>query len=155
MKNTALITGITGQDGSYLAELLLEKGYEVHGIIRRHSSISTERIDHLIDDPEINGKTFFLHGAEKPPATLLKFLGKHCLLSTNRQRDGPSGLEPVAAAMENAGAVRAGKPDQLPLHALHGAVYDICRPYKPRHIGGFGRIVYFRGRTQLLEAAVQ
>ena len=61
MKNTALITGITGQDGSYLAELLLEKGYEVHGIIRRHSSISTERIDHLIDDPEINGKTFFLH----------------------------------------------------------------------------------------------
>lgn len=61
MKNTALITGITGQDGSYLAELLLEKGYEVHGIIRRHSSISTERIDHLINDPEINGKTFFLH----------------------------------------------------------------------------------------------
>lgn len=61
MKNTALITGITGQDGSYLAELLLEKGYEVHGIIRRHSSISTERIDHLIDDPEVNGKTFFLH----------------------------------------------------------------------------------------------
>ncbi|MBU9725157.1 GDP-mannose 4,6-dehydratase [Diplocloster modestus] len=61
MKNTALITGITGQDGSYLAELLLEKGYEVHGIIRRHSSISTERIDHLIHDPEINGITFFLH----------------------------------------------------------------------------------------------
>ena len=47
----ALITGITGQDGSYLAELLLEKGYEVHGIKRRASSFNTERIDHLYQDP--------------------------------------------------------------------------------------------------------
>jgi GDPmannose 4,6-dehydratase len=47
----ALITGITGQDGSYLAEILLEKGYEVHGIIRRSSSFNTERIDHLYTDP--------------------------------------------------------------------------------------------------------
>ena len=47
----ALITGITGQDGSYLTELLLEKGYEVHGIIRRHSSQNTERIDHILKDP--------------------------------------------------------------------------------------------------------
>lgn len=61
MKKVALITGITGQDGSYLAELLLEKGYEVHGIIRRHSSISTDRIDHLYDNKEIRDKTFFLH----------------------------------------------------------------------------------------------
>jgi GDPmannose 4,6-dehydratase len=57
----ALITGITGQDGSYLAELLLEKGYEVHGIIRRSSSFNTGRIDHLYNDPEISGKRFFLH----------------------------------------------------------------------------------------------
>ncbi|WP_196607059.1 GDP-mannose 4,6-dehydratase [Pectinatus frisingensis] len=56
----ALITGITGQDGSYLAELLLEKGYEVHGIIRRHSTICTERIDHLYDDESLQGR-FFLH----------------------------------------------------------------------------------------------
>ncbi len=49
MQKTALITGITGQDGSYLAELLLEKGYEVHGLIRRHSIANTGRIDHLID----------------------------------------------------------------------------------------------------------
>ena len=48
---TALITGITGQDGSYLAELLLDKGYEVHGLIRRSSSFNTGRIDHLYDDP--------------------------------------------------------------------------------------------------------
>ncbi len=57
----ALITGITGQDGSYLAELLLEKGYEVHGIIRRSSSFNTGRIDHLYNDPEILNKKLFLH----------------------------------------------------------------------------------------------
>ncbi len=57
----ALITGITGQDGSYLAELLLEKGYEVHGIIRRASTFNTERIDHLYTDPHIKGVKLFLH----------------------------------------------------------------------------------------------
>lgn len=57
----ALITGITGQDGSYLTEILLEKGYEVHGIIRRSSSFNTGRIDHLYNDPEISGKRLFLH----------------------------------------------------------------------------------------------
>ena len=61
MAKTALITGITGQDGSYLAELLLEKGYTVHGIIRRSSSFNTGRIDHLYNDPEISGKRLFLH----------------------------------------------------------------------------------------------
>lgn len=57
----ALITGITGQDGSYLAELLLEKGYEVHGLIRRASTFNTSRIDHLYKDPHINGVRMFLH----------------------------------------------------------------------------------------------
>jgi len=57
----ALITGITGQDGSYLTEILLEKGYEVHGIIRRSSSFNTGRIDHLYNDPEILNKKMFLH----------------------------------------------------------------------------------------------
>lgn len=57
----ALITGITGQDGSYLAELLLEKGYEVHGIVRRSSSFNRERIDHLCLNPDIYGKALFLH----------------------------------------------------------------------------------------------
>ncbi|NFO47811.1 GDP-mannose 4,6-dehydratase [Clostridium botulinum] len=61
MKKVALITGITGQDGSYLTELLLKKGYEVHGIIRRHSTISTTRIDHLFEDSKIGNKTLFLH----------------------------------------------------------------------------------------------
>lgn len=57
----ALITGITGQDGSYLTEILLEKDYEVHGIIRRSSSFNTGRIDHLYNDPEILNKKLFLH----------------------------------------------------------------------------------------------
>lgn len=57
----ALITGITGQDGSYLAELLLEKGYEVHGIIRRASTFNTERIDHLYQDSHIKNVKLFLH----------------------------------------------------------------------------------------------
>ncbi len=57
----ALITGITGQDGSYLTEILLEKGYEVHGIIRRSSSFNTGRIDHLYENPEILNKKLFLH----------------------------------------------------------------------------------------------
>ena len=58
---SALITGITGQDGSYLAELLLEKGYEVHGIKRRTSLFNTARIDHLYSDPLLNSTKFFLH----------------------------------------------------------------------------------------------
>ena len=61
MKKT-LITGITGQDGSYLSELLLEKGYEVHGVIRRHSTPCTERIDHLLSDVQYDGRLFLHHG---------------------------------------------------------------------------------------------
>jgi len=57
----ALISGITGQDGSYLAELLLSKGYEVHGIIRRASTFNTSRIDHLYNDPHVHGTRLFLH----------------------------------------------------------------------------------------------
>ena len=60
----ALITGITGQDGSYLSELLLEKGYEVHGTIRRASTFNTKRIDHLFENPEIGNKTLFLHHSD-------------------------------------------------------------------------------------------
>jgi len=61
MKKKALITGVTGQDGSYLAEFLLEKGYEVHGIKRRASSLNTQRIDHIYEDPHIKNRNFVLH----------------------------------------------------------------------------------------------
>jgi len=64
LTKTALITGITGQDGSYLAELLLDKGYEVHGLIRRSSSFSTGRIDHLYHDVHETGRPLFLHYAD-------------------------------------------------------------------------------------------
>jgi GDPmannose 4,6-dehydratase len=71
----ALITGITGQDGSYLAELLLAKGYEVHGIIRRASTFNTGRIDHLYADPHINGVRLFLHYGDIADSTnLIKLL---------------------------------------------------------------------------------
>jgi len=71
----ALITGITGQDGSYLAELLLEKGYEVHGIIRRASTFNTGRIDHLYQDPHIAGVRLFLHYGDIADSTnLIKLL---------------------------------------------------------------------------------
>ena len=58
MNKTAFITGITGQDGSYLSELLLKKGYIVHGLKRRTSLINTDRIDHLYEDPHIENKKF-------------------------------------------------------------------------------------------------
>jgi GDPmannose 4,6-dehydratase len=67
----ALITGITGQDGSYLAELLLDKGYEVHGIIRRSSTFNTQRIDHLYQDPHINDVRLFLHYGDMTDSSML------------------------------------------------------------------------------------
>ncbi|HEY5019534.1 MAG TPA: GDP-mannose 4,6-dehydratase, partial [Steroidobacteraceae bacterium] len=67
----ALITGITGQDGAYLAELLLEKGYEVHGIKRRASSFNTERIDHLYQDPHERGVRLCLHYGDLTDASNL------------------------------------------------------------------------------------
>ena len=71
----ALITGITGQDGSYLADLLLDKGYEVHGIIRRASTFNTSRIDHLYTDPHVNGVRMFLHyGDLSDSVNLVKLL---------------------------------------------------------------------------------
>jgi len=75
MVKKALVTGITGQDGSYLAELLLTKGYEVHGIIRRASTFNTARIDHLYQDPHINGVRLFLHYGDIADSTnLIKLL---------------------------------------------------------------------------------
>jgi len=71
LAKTALITGVTGQDGAYLAELLLEKGYEVHGIKRRASSYNTERVDHLYQDPHEDDRRFILHYGDLADATNL------------------------------------------------------------------------------------
>ncbi len=72
----ALITGITGQDGSYLAEFLLDKGYEVHGIVRRSSSFNTARIDHLIENPGSKEQFFFHHGDVTDASNLNRLLEK-------------------------------------------------------------------------------
>jgi GDPmannose 4,6-dehydratase len=72
MTKSALITGITGQDGSYLAELLLSKGYTVHGIIRRSSSFNTARIDHIYQDPHLAGRRLNLHYGDLTDATGLR-----------------------------------------------------------------------------------
>ena len=69
MAKKALITGVTGQDGAYISELLLNKGYEVHGIKRRTSLINTQRVDHLYHDPHINGKNFTLHYGDLTDST--------------------------------------------------------------------------------------
>ena len=74
MTKRALITGITGQDGSYLAEFLLNKGYEVHGIIRRASTFNTHRIEHLYVDPHVAGAKLFLHYGELTDASRLSAL---------------------------------------------------------------------------------
>ena len=72
MTPVALITGVTGQDGSYLAELLLSKGYAVHGLVRRTSNLVRSRIEHLRNDPAIYGHTFFLHYSDLSDATTLR-----------------------------------------------------------------------------------
>jgi GDPmannose 4,6-dehydratase len=72
---SALITGITGQDGSYLAELLLSKGYDVHGLIRRSSTFNTERLDDIYEDPHVSDQHLFLHyGDLNDGVTLINLL---------------------------------------------------------------------------------
>jgi len=68
---TALITGITGQDGAYLAEFLLKKGYKVHGLKRRSSLFNTDRIDHLYQDPHLDNRNFTLHFGDLTDSTNL------------------------------------------------------------------------------------
>jgi len=68
----ALITGVTGQDGSYLTELLLRKGYEVHGLLRRSSAFNTARIDHLYHDPHVPGAKLTLHYGDVTDGTALR-----------------------------------------------------------------------------------
>lgn len=72
MQKTALITGITGQDGSYLTELLLSKGYDVHGLIRRSSSFNTERLDQFYHDPHVSGAKMTLHYGDLTDGTVLR-----------------------------------------------------------------------------------
>jgi GDPmannose 4,6-dehydratase len=82
-KRVALITGVTGQDGSYLAELLLQKGYEVHGIKRRSSSFNTGRVDHIYRDPHLPDTHFLMHYGDLTDATnLTRIMGEAQLTET-------------------------------------------------------------------------
>ena len=85
----ALITGITGQDGSYLAELLLSKGYEVHGIIRRASTFNTSRIDHVYQDPHTPGCRLFLHYGDLNDASSLQAIVGRIQAARRRHGDAP------------------------------------------------------------------
>src|SRR6187399_2032459 len=78
MPKTALITGITGQDGAYLAEFLIRKGYTVHGIRRRTSLFNTDRIDHLYSDPHEHGGKLILHYGDMTDASSLLRVVQHC-----------------------------------------------------------------------------
>jgi GDPmannose 4,6-dehydratase len=78
MKKVALITGVSGQDGSYLVDFLLAKGYEVHGIIRRSSSFNTARLEHHIQNPEVYNKSFFLHYGDLTDYTTIEKLIAKC-----------------------------------------------------------------------------
>ena len=80
IKKKALITGVTGQDGSYLVELLLEKNYEVHGIKRRSSSFNTQRVDHLYQDPHEENQLFKMHYGDLTDSTNLIRLIKLSLI---------------------------------------------------------------------------
>lgn len=77
-KKTALITGVTGQDGAYLSELLLHKGYEVHGIKRRASLFNTDRIDHLYQDPHVDHQRFTLHYGDLTDSTTSSASSSRC-----------------------------------------------------------------------------
>src|SRR5260370_9444704 len=102
----ALITGITGQDGSYLTELLLEKGYAVHGIVRRTSNLLRSRIEHLRSDPKIYGKNLFLHYGDLSDTTTLRRIFREV---------GPSELYHLA------GHSHVGLSFQLPASTCHEA----------------------------------
>jgi GDPmannose 4,6-dehydratase len=77
LSKIALITGVTGQDGSYLAELLLDKGYEVHGIKRRASSFNTQRVDHIYQDPHVDNQRFILHYGDLTDSSSLTRIIQH------------------------------------------------------------------------------
>ncbi len=95
----ALVTGITGQDGSYLAELLLGKGYEVHGLVRRSSTFNTRRIDHLYVDPHETGARFFLHYGDLSDSGQLSHLIYNHPAGRNLSSGGP---EPRAGQLRHA-----------------------------------------------------
>jgi GDPmannose 4,6-dehydratase len=168
----ALITGITGQDGSYLAELLLQQGYEVHGIIRRSSSFNTERIAHLFQDPhEANVKLFLHYGDLSDASCLEKLIDKiepdeiYNLGAQSHVRvsfDEPIYTSDIVAmgtlrlleAIKNVGATRSIRFYQASSSEMYGLVQEVPQkestPFYPRSpyacakVYGYWQVVNYR-----------
>ena len=113
-KKTALITGVTGQDGSYLAEFLLEKGYEVHGIKRRASLFNTQRVDHIYADPHVEAARFKLHYGDLTDSSnltrILNIMEDNLLIE--RRTEGREKLISLGLAAED--LIPQPAPDQKP-----------------------------------------
>lgn len=99
MTKKALITGVTGQDGAYLAEFLLKKGYEVHGIKRRTSLFNTDRIDHLYEDPHVDNRKFVLHYGDLTDSTSLVRIIQKVQPDENRGSIAFAGLRLPSSSM--------------------------------------------------------
>jgi GDPmannose 4,6-dehydratase len=139
MFRKALITGITGQDGSYLAELLLDKGYEVHGLIRRSSSFSTGRIDHLYQDPHEAGVRFFLHYSDlTDSSSLVTWLNR--IKPDEVYNLGAQSHVGVSFEMPEFTADTAGMGTLRLLEAIHHADWPV-RFYQAGSSEMFGRVV--------------
>lgn len=170
----ALITGITGQDGSYLAELLLEKGYEVHGIIRRSSSFNTGRIDHIFQDPHEKGAKLFLHYGDLCDASVLeKIIDKvepdelYNLAAQSHVRvsfDEPiytvdsvaMGSLRLLEAVKNTGHAKHTRIYQASSSEMYGRVLEVPQsettPFYPRSPYACGKVFAFHQSVNYREA---
>ncbi len=171
MTKRALITGITGQDGSYLAELLLQKGYEVHGIIRRSSSINTDRLDDIYQDPHEPSRNLFLHYGDLTDASALVNLlrdtqpdevynlGAQSHVKVSFETPEYTGDVTGLGAMRLLEAVRAAKLDtryyQASTSELYGSVpppQSESTPFHPRSPYGVAKIYAYWATTNYREA---
>lgn len=171
MTKTALITGITGQDGSYLAELLLSKGYEVHGIVRRSSSFNTERLDEIYQDPHESGRNLFLHYGDLTDSSALVNLlrdirpdevynlGAQSHVMVSFQTPEYTGDVTGVGTMRLLEAVRASKLDtryyQASTSELYGSTpppQNETTPFHPRSPYGVAKMYSFWATVNYREA---
>lgn len=168
---SALITGITGQDGSYLAELLLGKGYEVHGIIRRSSSFNTERLDGIYEDPHVESRRLFLHYGDLTDASALVNLlrdvqpdevynlGAQSHVKVSFETPEYTGDVSGLGAMRLLEAVRASRIDTRVYQASTSELYGSApppqseqTPFHPRSPYGVAKLYAFWATVNYREA---
>ena len=126
MNKVALITGVTGQDGAYLAELLLDKGYEVHGIKRRSSLFNTDRIDHLYQDPHETGRKFILHHGDLTDSRQLSNSVSYGDSTTNHPEatQKPPGSYPKAFRKPSEQIIKTVRRDKKQFYNIYN--YHFC-----------------------------